>query len=864
MKSELWQRVETLFFQALEIDDDQREAWLQAAARGDPELLREVRDLLSSYRAPGSFMEDLVFAQGLQVLGIDDQEMPFGKFGRYEIVKRIGIGGMGEVFLAHDPTLDRQVALKLLPTLVTDDPQRVRRFQQEAHAASTISHPNVAHIYEIGVEGNRYFTSMEYVEGRTLREVLNQGPLTVPEALKIALEVGRALESAHASGVIHRDIKPENIMIRPDGYVKVLDFGLAKLHRIADPQDVHSTQTTTLVLTEPGLIMGSPAYMSPEQARGFDVDARSDIWSLGIVLYEMLCGATPFPASTKMDVFAALLRDEPTPISLSLRHTHPGVRKLLKRMLAKDKDQRYPTSAEVVADLQNLIRNMRVSVKRKSQFQGSRLAFLKYKALEAFRSSEGTIIRTPLPFFIATIIAGIALTWTIKSFQPRHVPIPISDPESEKHYQRGVEAIFRDDCHFAAYHLDELLIRGGIHARSIMARARLAEVWAELDYWTEAESELGALVNLVRLYEESYNFPEIDSLYVNATKATVRRDFHQATTVYREIVEKDPTNAIAWMDLGRSYERLRWWDQAADSYRQACAKDPSLASAFLRLGIIEAARKNEPEANTAFDRALQLYRTANDKAGVWELLNHRRFLAYQLGRKDEAQRFEEEAGRIGYRNDYQSVKHNFALARIFHKDTQLAKAFESEARKHADSLSGSFLFRRASLSLVNGLVEIAELYMRENDLISAQEYLLEALRIAQGSGLRIGRAKVLYARAQLYLREGRPIDADREFKEMLRFEFPIGEFSDQLIALWRNTIFDVDYETAINRLSEPPPAGMVPMIFSCNDTGVIAFASTSNMPRVYVRESEVVGCWLAESDTKWKIFIEPTNGRQRR
>lgn len=413
MKTELWRRVEILFHHALEINDAEREAYLKTACGSDSELFREVQEILSSYGHPGSFMEEPVFFCGIQVLSTDTAEIPMGKLGRYELIKPIGTGGMGEVFLARDSVLNRYVALKLLPTLLTDDPQRVRRFQQEAHAASTISHPNVAQIYEIGAEGNCHFTSMEYVEGRTLREVLNQGRLSVPEALEIAVQVGRALESAHASGVIHRDIKPENIMIRPDGYVKVVDFGLAKWDPMADTDNLRRTHSTTMVQTEPGLIMGSPAYMSPEQARGVNVDVRTDIWSLGVVLYEMLCGWTPFQGSTNMDLIAALLREEPAPISMPLQHAHPRLRKLLKRMLSKDKDQRYLNSAEVVNDLQNLMKDLRWNPKNNSKsmlFQGSRLSFVKHKALGAFRARESTVVGTPLPFFIMTVMFGIALT----------------------------------------------------------------------------------------------------------------------------------------------------------------------------------------------------------------------------------------------------------------------------------------------------------------------------------------------------------------------------------------------------------------------------------------------------------------------
>ena len=799
MKSELWRRAETVFHRALEISDSEREVFLKTTCAGDSELFSEVQELLHSFSNPDSFMEESVLRRGFEVLLSDNALTIRKKLGRYEIIKPIGTGGMGEVFLAHDLALNRYVALKLLPTLLTDDPQHVRRFHQEAHAASTISHPNVAHIYEIGTEGNCHFTSMEYVEGRTLREVLNESRLSVPEALEIALQVGRALESAHASGVIHRDIKPENIMIRPDGYVKVLDFGLAKLDRMVNVDDLRQTQTATMVYTEPGLIMGSPAYMSPEQARGVEIDTRTDIWSLGVVLYEMLCGRTPFQGSTRMDLFAALLREEPAPISASLRHAHPGLRKLLARMLSKEKDQRYLNSGEVVRDLQSLIRDLRWntnSENRSRLFQGSRIAFVRHKALVAFRSCEGTTIKAPLPFFIMTVIIGMVLTWSVKrSDRPQVLE---SNPEADQHYQKALEVMFRDDFYLALSELDlATRTKGGDHARSIMVRARLAEVWAELDYSEKANYELSMLANLVPAFEKTYGTSEINAWYVAAVRATVARNFRDALWIYRKIVEKDPTNAFAWMDLGRSYERLRWWDQAADSYRQASARNPSLASAFLRLGISEAARKNGGEAYIAFDRASQLYRMANDEDGLLELLNQRIVLAYELGRRDEVRRFQEEAIRINHINSYQVVKHDFSLARIFHADKKRANELERAARRRAESIGRvDLLFRGPDQLLVNGLVDIALLYLRDNNHIRAQEYIIEALRIAERSDLKFGKSKALYAHAQQCLHLSSP-DADRHFKQVLRIEIPNREFSDQAVALWRNTILDVDYEDAL-------------------------------------------------------------------
>lgn len=799
MNSERWRRVESLFHHAVEMNDADRAAYLQAS-NDDSELLGEVRDLLRSYQTPDSFIEEPVFSKGLQALGNDNSDEPRGKLGRYRIIKQIGVGGMGEVFLAHDDVLNRHVALKLLPALLTDDPQRVRRFEQEAHAASTISHPNIAHIYEIGVEDNRHFTSMEYVEGRTLREILNQGRLTVIEALEIALQVARALEAAHAAGVIHRDIKPENVMIRPDGYVKVLDFGLAKLHRMQNAEDPRQTQTVTMVHTEPGLIIGSPAYMSPEQARGVDVDARTDIWSLGVVLYEMLCGWPPFQGSTTMDLIAALLREEPAPISASLRHAHPGLRKLLRRMLSKDKDERFFTSVEVVTGLGNLIKDVRWASKQSHKstlFQGSQVAFLRHKALQALHAPEGTVITAPLPLFLMTIVVGIALTWCLHSF--KRPAVLVRDAAVESNYQAGVEAIYRDDLYTAAYTLESATKRD-INASSVMVHARLAEVWAELDYSDKANYELSLLVNLVPFLERHYSLSEVDGLYVAAVKTTINGNIRNAADLYRQIVQKDPGNAIAWMDLGRSYERLRRWDDAAYSYQQASFGNPSLASAFLRLGIVAIARNDEQEAKTAFDRAFELYKTANDNDGMWDLLNRRAILALRLGRKDEARKLQDEASQIEYFNEYQYVKNQFALANVSHKDSKLAKGFESEARKHADSISRvGLLFHGPDPLLVDGLLDIAALYIHDNDLMNAQPYVLEALSIARRSDLRIGKAKAFYADAQLYLHEGFPENADRELRECLRLEFPNEDFSDKEIALWRNTVLDVDYDVATGR-----------------------------------------------------------------
>src|SRR6266404_371993 len=355
MKAERWQQVNDLFQSAAERAPEERAAFLDEACHGDEGLCREVDSLLASYDRAENFIESPAFEVAPELLTNDRAGALVGELiGNYRIESLIGVGGMGEVYLARDERLGRKVALKLLPKRLTGDETQLSRFKTEARSASALNHPNILTVYEIGAEGNRQFIATEFIEGVTLRASLAAGKMNLHAALEIAVQVASALAAAHETGVVHRDIKPENIMLRPDGYVKVLDFGIAKLTEQRLASHDHAVETTATLHTRAGLVLGTAHYMSPEQARGQKVDARSDIWSLGVVLYEMVGGIPPFRGETPSDCIASILRTEPPPLSGILPDVSLKLESILQKALRKNSDERYQAIKEMLADLRNL------------------------------------------------------------------------------------------------------------------------------------------------------------------------------------------------------------------------------------------------------------------------------------------------------------------------------------------------------------------------------------------------------------------------------------------------------------------------------------------------------------------------------
>lgn len=363
-----WQRIKEIFQSAQGKTPTERLEFLDEVCGDDQSLREEVEALLTADDSNADFLSTPAyeFAAGM----LSDEEPDATEFangqkvGRYTILCPLGAGGMGQIYLAQDDQLGRKIALKMIARAFATDERRVLRFQQEARAASALNHPNVCVIHEIGVtDNNRHFIAMEYIQGITLRDKLTREQISPHDAVHIARQVADALGAAHAAGIVHRDIKPENIMLRPDGYVKVLDFGLAKLTEVLhepepEPEPrVRVNQFSTTVRTEAGTLMGTVKYMSPEQLREMELDERTDVWSLGVVLYEMLTRITPFEAQTPNGTIASIIAQHPPKLILS-ENLPSRFREIVEKALDKDRTTRYQTVTMLGADLNTLQREI--------------------------------------------------------------------------------------------------------------------------------------------------------------------------------------------------------------------------------------------------------------------------------------------------------------------------------------------------------------------------------------------------------------------------------------------------------------------------------------------------------------------------
>src|SRR5262245_41458992 len=372
MPPERWQRIERLYHDALEREAGQRAAFVAEACAGDETLRREVSSLISAHDQAGDFIEAPPDKIAQQILTAEwERSMAGRRLGRYQLLSLLGAGGMGKVWRAKDTLLNREVAIKILPGHLAQSAEALARFKAEARAVATLSHPNILSIYDFGTEQGVTFAVMELLAGETLRCRLARSALGWHKAVDYGVTLADGLAAAHVKGIIHRDLKPENIFLTESGQAKILDFGLARVKRVVSTQEVVSTSIMPFV-SQPGTVLGTVGYMSPEQVRGEEADAPSDIFSFGCVLYEMVTGRRAFARATAPETMAALLKDDPPRLPLAGQNVPSGLEQLIVRCLEKQAQRRYQSASELAVDLRVCLSG---SGRAKSQLVGFVVGF---------------------------------------------------------------------------------------------------------------------------------------------------------------------------------------------------------------------------------------------------------------------------------------------------------------------------------------------------------------------------------------------------------------------------------------------------------------------------------------------------------
>src|SRR5215510_4452283 len=660
MTPEQWKKLDALFHEALELDKEARAAHLAKVCGDDERLREEAERLLAAHEREGDFIEAPIFAETTGLTADDLDQSPVGRnIGPYQVISLLGRGGMGEVFLAEDTRLERKVALKILPGDFTQSPDRLRRFEREAKAASALNHPNILTIHEIGESDGAHYIVSEFVEGETLRAMIERGRLDVDQAITIAEQLASALGVAHEAGIIHRDIKPENVMVRPDGLVKVLDFGLAKLTemRIADcglrieeaerpartSQDIPQFAIRNPHSTEPGVVMGTVSYMSPEQARGLKVDGRTDIFSLGVMLYEMLAGRRPFEGATASDVLATILTKEPQPLERYRDDAGLEFAQAVMRCLAKERAERFQTVGDLAAQL-------------KAPFgRGEPPPLGQARPLPGGGGREQRSFFMPRPALVASALSLLLVTavgyWKLSPKAVIDPPIgslavlPLEnlsgDPAQEYFADGMTDALIGDLARIGALRV--------ISRTSVMhykgTKKTLPEIASELKVDAVIEGTVQRSGDHVRIRAQLIHAATDRHLWAE----TYERDLHDvlelqgeiAQTIARQIQIKitpdeqarlasaRPVNHKAYNDylLGVYYWNKRTEEhvrKAVDYFQSAIREDPGYAQAYAGMAdsyavlavMFEDPREFAPKAKAAASKAIEIDGTLAEAHGV--------------------------------------------------------------------------------------------------------------------------------------------------------------------------------------------------------------------------------------------------------
>ncbi len=663
----------------------------------------------------------------------------------YRILSKLGEGGMGTVYVAEDTLLGRRVAIKSLKLASVPSQKNYRaRFLREARAASRLNHPHIATVHDFGeTEDGQPYLVMELIDGQSLSDLLREDSLPVDQAIGIVKQVVEAIAEAHRHGIIHRDIKPSNVVLNQRNEVKVLDFGLAK-HTESESlttQRIGESVTETLE----GIVVGTPSYLSPEQALGTPVDKRSDIFSIGALLYECLTGARAFSGNTVGEVFAQVIRDDPPqPSQFNPTVTHELDRITLKA-LAKKSEARYQTADDLLDDLNAL----------SSEPTPARRA--RWRPSMAWLSSRTTVRTSVLVAFALILVAILSVVWISnwrkRSFEP--------SPEAKRQYDAGMQAL----------HNGSYLKASKLFERSIeqdkefpMAHARLAQTWMELDYQGKATDEMLRVTELV----PNMSAPALDVLYLQAINSMVRRNYQGAVENFEEIVRRVPEaeKAPAYAEVARAYQWARQVDRAASAYEEVTRRDPQAAAAFVRLGGIYGQRQQNDKAIAAFDKAQSLYDAQGNVEGMAEVF-YQRGAFLNLGDKlPEAKEQLRRALDLALTTDNKSlqIKILFQLGGIFYSTGETLRAEEFATRAVE-------LARAEQLDnlTTDGLVDIGNAFFLRSEYSEAQKRFEQALQIATANKGQRAEARASLSLASLHVQLGNGAKAISYLEPALAF-----------------------------------------------------------------------------------------------
>ncbi|HJZ67116.1 MAG TPA: protein kinase, partial [Blastocatellia bacterium] len=483
LRPERWQKIDRLLQETMALSESRRAAFLDEACAGDSKSRHEVRSLISFHKKAASFLETPALESLREMFVVDPAEAMSGKvIGSFKIESHLGHGGMGTVYLAWHQKLDKRVAIKFLPPYLEADELAKRRLIREAKAAAQLDHPNICAIYDVAEHDEHLFIVMQYIEGETLADRIKRKPLDTVEAVDIAIQIADALVQAHSHGIVHRDIKPQNVMITSGGQVKVLDFGLAKMMQsveaeLLETQRDKGTESERLgPISVPGMILGTPAYMAPEQASGAPLDERCDLFSLGVVLYESIVGKAPFRGDTRHEVLFRVIDFDPPPPSTLNSNVPPALDQLVDNALAKVPDSRYQSAERMLAELR-AVRRLLVP---------EPLSLRIWTHVVGSVSSVSGIMRKPWVFVPASVVVIVLTIFFIPTIVGwwRYKP---PSATCMRWYEEGTHALRNGAYYSAAKALERAVDSDGAYA---LAHARLAQAYTELDYFDKAGHEL--------------------------------------------------------------------------------------------------------------------------------------------------------------------------------------------------------------------------------------------------------------------------------------------------------------------------------------------------------------------------------------